>query len=221
MLLSETIKSSISVITQKRAALENRQHASTYMRALSQLEDAAKEIKTTIRCISSMKEMGILSEPFVGEEIRTELLDYIDDCGNGIKQIQLTPETVKLLSSKGEALTSQMKVAWKEAAARYSDGTKGYLAMIGGLTNDPKRAKELEAGIEETVSGGPSIAAVNRLAADVAEAKAITESFELNPDIEGFLRKVSSKKATVADLTPAVTQWLKDKRLKGKLKVTF
>ena len=66
MLLSETIKSSISVITQKRAALENRQHASTYMRALSQLEDAAKEIKTTIRCISSMKEMGILSEPFVG-----------------------------------------------------------------------------------------------------------------------------------------------------------
>lgn len=221
MLLSDTIKNSTAAINQKRIALENKQHASAYMEALGKMNLAVKQVRDTLECAVAIKEKGIIEEPFMSEETRADLISCIDNCGNGIQEFQLTMDTVKLFKSKGEALAAQLRVVWKNGAAQYSDGTKGYLSMISGLYTNPKKARELAVQIEEIVEEYPSIAAVDKLIADVAEAKAITESFELNSNIEGFLRKVSSQKATVADLTPTVIQWLKDKKLMGKLKVTF
>ena len=93
--------------------------------------------------------------------------------------------------------------------------------MIGGLSNDPKRAKELADNIMKIVAGDPSIKAVKSLVTDVAEAKQITEEFSLNAEIESFLKKVSSQSATVFDLTPNVLAWLKEKNLTSKLKIRF
>lgn len=67
----------------------------------------------------------------------------------------------------------------------------------------------------------PSIKAAKSLVSDVTEAKQITEEFSLNPEIEDFLKKVSSQRATVNDLTPNVLIWLKGKNLTGKLKIRF
>ena len=92
---------------------------------------------------------------------------------------------------------------------------------MGGLSNDPKRAKELSDNITKTVAGDPSIRAVNNLVTDVAEAKRIAEKFSLNPEIEDFLKKVSSQRATVLDLTPNILTWLKEKDLTQKLKIRF
>lgn len=93
--------------------------------------------------------------------------------------------------------------------------------MISGLTQDPKKSKELGERITKTVAGGLSISAINSLVSDVKEAKAITDSFSLSQSIEDFLKKVSSQQATITDLTPEVMQWLKDKKLLSKLKVRF
>ena len=35
------------------------------------------------------------------------------------------------------------KIIWKDAAGKYSEGVKGYLSMIGSLSADPKRSKDL------------------------------------------------------------------------------
>ena len=76
-------------------------------------------------------------------------------------------------------------------------------------------------GIKKTIDGEPSIQSISKLVDDVAEAQKITDSFSIGPKIESFLKKVSSQQATVADLTPDVTAWLKEKKLMGKLKVRF
>lgn len=52
---------------------------------------------------------------------------------------------------------------------------------------------------------------MKKLVADVSEAKKIADEFSLNPEIEVFLKKVSSLQATVADLTPDILTWLKGK----------
>lgn len=157
--------------------------------------------------------MNIVSTPLMDEPTRSELLACIGDCSNGVSEMQLTLETVRLLKSKGDAVATQIKIVWHDTAQRYSDGSKGYLSMIGGLSSDPRRAKELADNITQTVAGDLSIKAVNSLVSDVAEAKRIADNFSLNPEIEGFLKKVSSQQATALDLTPSILAWLKEKNL--------
>lgn len=123
--------------------------------------------------------------------------------------------------AKGDAVAEQIKIVWKDAATKYAEGTKGYLSMIGGLTDNPKQAKELADSISKTVNGALSVTSIKKLVADVDEAKRITHGFSLNPEIEAFLQKVSSQQATIVDLTPNVLTWLKEKKLTSKLKVRF
>ena len=221
MLLTETIKNSTSSIKKRRATIESKQHAETYAKALAQLAQATDSIKWTLDCAAVMKESGIVSTPLMDETTRNDILACINDCGNGVSEMKLTLEAVRLLKSKGDAVSAQIKIVWKDASQKYSEGSKGYLSIIGGLSNDPKRAKELADNITKTVTGDPSIKAIKSLVSDVKEAKQIADTFSLNPEIEGFLKKVSSQHATVVDLTPNILNWLKEKKLISKLKIRF
>lgn len=221
MLLTDTISKTTSAIKMRRATIESKQLAEAYGRALVQLSQATDGIKATLACAVAMKDNGIVDTPLMDETTRSDLLAIIDDCGNGVSEITLSLETVRLLKSKGDGITSQIKLIWKDAAKKYSDGTKGYLTMIGGLSADPKRSKELADNIGKLVAGDPTIAGINSLVSNVAEAKEIVEAFSLNPEIELFLKKVSAQQATVVDLTPNVLAWLKEKNLTSKLRVRF
>lgn len=221
MLLTETIKNSTSAIKKRRATIESKQHAEAYGKALAQLALATESIKGTLDCAAAMKENGIVDTPIIEEAIRDELLDCINECGNGVQEITLTMEAVRLLKSKGDAVATQIKIVWKDAAGKYSEGTKGYLSMIGGLSADPKRSKELADSIGKLVAGEPTIGGIEKLVSNVAEAKGIVEAFSLNPEIEGFLKKVSAQQATVVDVTPNVLAWLKEKNLTSKLRIRF
>jgi len=221
VLLCETIENSITAIVNKRAALENRQHASTYKKALCKLDSVAKQLKDTLDCAIALKQKGIIDEPLLDEPSRKALLDCINVCGNGIAQLQLTQDAVNVLNSKAEGLSSQLRVVWKDGAARYSGGTKGYLTTVSGVSKNPQSARELAERIDKIACEEPSVSAADKLIDYVSKARVITESFDLNPSIEAFLKKVSAHKATIADLTPAVMQWLEDKGLTDRLQITF
>lgn len=221
MLLTDTIKNSTSAIKKRRAITESKQHAETYAKALAQLAQVTDGIKKNLDCAAVMKESGIASQSLMDKTSRDDLLTCINDCGNGVSEMKLTLESVKLLKSKGDAFSARIKIVWREAAQSYSDGPKGYLSMIGGLSDDPKRAKELAENISKTVSEDPSIKAINSLVSDVAEANRVAEQFSLNPEIERFLKKVSSQGATVSDLIPEVMTWLQEKKLMSRLKIRF
>ena len=224
MLLTETIQKCTTAIMLRRNADDNKAKAESYFNALTKLDQTAKDIEETLLCASEMKTKGIINSSLISEEVKSDLLTCIDTCGNGVSpnsEEQLTIETVRLLESKGDAISSTMKITWKSAAADYSKGSTGYLSMISNLTDDPKQAKDLVERINKTIEGNPSSKAISKLVEDVSTAKRITEDFSINPQIENFLKRVSTQQATVADLTPDVTAWLKEKRLMGKLKVRF
>lgn len=143
MLLTDTIKNSISAIKKHRATIESKQHAENYAKALAQLAQTTESIMGILDCAAVMKESGIIDTPLMDETTRSDLLTCINDCGNSVSEMKLTLEAVKLLKSKGDAFTAQVKIVWRDASQKYSDGPKGYLSMIGGLSNNPKRAKEL------------------------------------------------------------------------------
>ena len=201
--------------------LESKQHAESYAKALAQLAQVSEGIENTLNCAVAMKESQLVDTPLLDETTRTELLNCINDCGNGISELTLTLDSVKLLKSKGDAFATQIKMIWKDAASKYSDGTKGYLSMLGSLSDNPKKAKDLADNIKKIVAGDPSIKSISDLVTDVMLSKEIIESFALNTSIETFLHKVSAQQATVMDLTPEILTWLKDKNLLFKLKIRF
>ena len=221
MLLTETINKSTSAVKKRRIAVESKQQAENYAKALAQLSQATGSIQATLECATALKNSGIVDTPLLESTAREELLTCINDCGSGVAEIKLTLDAVKLLQSKGDAFASQLKLTWKTAAERYSEGTKGYLSMIGGLSSNPQRARELADNISKSASSDPTTKSINSLVSDVAEAKKIVEAFSLNPEIELFLKKVSAQQATVVDLTPNVLAWLKEKNLTSKLRVRF
>ncbi|MEE1282943.1 MAG: hypothetical protein UHK60_11970 [Acutalibacteraceae bacterium] len=221
MLLTETIKKTTTAIETRRATIENKQSAERYSKALSQLSKQYISIKNAVDCVKEIKDKKIVESSVFPKSIRDSLLSSVISCGSAIDNGTLTSDAVKVLQTKADIFDNHLKIIWKDAASKYSDGTKGYLSMISGFTDDPQKAKELSESITKTVNGTLSIKAINKLVDDVNKAKVITESFSLNQTIEIFLKKVSAQQATVTDLTPEVLQWLKDKKLLSKLKVSF
>lgn len=224
MLLTETIQNSTAAIKLRRNAADSKTKANAYLKALTQLNRAAQDIEHTLQCAIDMRAKGIIEAPVLSESVKIDLLSCIDACGNGVSpdtNEQLSLDTVRLLQSKGDAIADSIKVTWKDAAATYAKGTTGYLSMISGLTENPRYARELVDGIDKTTKTDPSTQSISRLVEDVATARSITDAFSISPKIESFLKKVAAQQATVADLTPEVTAWLKEKNLMGKLKVRF
>ena len=221
MLLTETVKNSTSAIKKRKSMQANKKAAEDYARALEQLAQVSQTIKTTLDCATEMKKSGVVQHPAMNQQMRDELLEFADSCGRGVFEGTLTMDMVTALKAKGDFAAQQMKNDWKESAAKYAEGTKGYLSMIGGLTDAPKHARELAESIAKTVDGALSVANIKKLVSDVAEAKEITEAFSLNAEIEIFLRKVSFQQATVVDLTPEILAWLQEKGLTGKLRIRF
>lgn len=221
MVLTETIRKSINAINLRREMTDDKIRAESYGRIVSQLPPVAKEMKDILECAAELKARGIVSDSVITAEDRSDLLTCIDSCGRGLSEAQISQETVKLLQSKGNAIADSLKIIWKDAAQKYAEGATGYLSMIAGLTDNPGESRELVHKINTTMEASPSVRAISKLVKDVASAQKITEGFSISPHIEIFLKKVSSQRATVADLTPDIIAWLKEKRLMGKLKVRF
>ena len=221
MLLTETISSCTTAIQARRNAQERKRSSDEYAKALSKLAQTSTSLKSTLDCASKLKSDGIVDHPLITQQMQEELLDCINNCGNGIHESTLTSEIVEVLRAKSEAYADQIKAVWKDASTKYSEGVKGYISMIVGFSDDPQHTRKLIDSIEKTVAGNVSIQTINRLVSDVAEAQKIMASFSLSPEIETFLKKVSGNRATLSDLTPEILGWLKEHNLKGKLHIRF
>jgi len=221
MLLTETITNCTSAIQRRRTAQERKQSAEAYANALSKLNVVNNNLRSMLNCVSALKEKGIVDQTLIAEQTKTDLLECVNNCGMGLFDGSLTGDTVTILKTKSEAFSSQLQNIWKEASRKYAEGTRGYLSMIGGLSSDPKKAAELSEKIGKLTEGMLSELAITSLVENVTQAKVITDSFSLNGNIETFLKKVSSRQASIADLTPEVQKWLLEKHLSGKLKIVF
>lgn len=221
MLLTEIIKNSTTAIERYRAVVEKKQNIDSYKKALSYLEQSIKSLQQATDCAVAMQASEIVTATVMDEATRDELLDCINNCGNGVAKTKLTLESVKLLQSKVAAVESQLKIVWGDAASSYAAATKGYLTTIGGLSSNPARAREIIVNIDKATTGKPSPRAIDVVTVNVSAAKKIVDDFALNADIESFLHKVSSHQATISDLTPTIMDWLREKNLMGKLQITF
>lgn len=221
MLLNETITNSINAINEKRAAQARKKSIEEFSAALATLNTICSQLETAITCMKELKKSGIISIPVMTSTIRDELLSSVDDCGSSIEDGSLSRDMVIVFKSHMTTAKVELNNAWEANASTYSDGPRGYLSMISGLTENPEDARELEYTICKITSGAISLKQIKDLVSSVAAANEIKSGFSLEPEIETFLKKVSSLQATVADLTPTIQKRLQEKGLMGKLKISF
>jgi len=221
MLLSETINNSINAINEKRAAQGRKNSVEAFSTELANLNTACSQLRTVTTCIKELKKLGIMSTPVMASTNRDELLSSINDCGSGIEDGSLSRDTVKIFTSHVNTAKAELNIAWQANAGAYSDGPRGYISIIAELTADPKKTRALERTIQEIASSAISLKQINDLVSSVTAANELKACFSLEPEIQIFLQKVSSEQATVADLTPTVQEWLKEKKLMRKLKISF
>ncbi len=221
MLLTDTIRKSTAAIERQRSMREDKEAADNYAKALKQLSQVINTLQSTVDCVIQMQSSGIVMHPILTQKTRDELNELINNCGMSIYEYNLTTDLVTAFKTKVEAFSSEVTITWKNTALHYSEGPKGYLSMIGGLTDNPSYAQNLAIEIDKAVNNSPSSTTIRKLVSAVGEANKITDSFAISPDIESFLKKVASQHATVSDLSPDIIRWLEKKKLKDKLRVKF
>ena len=220
-MISESIRNSIAAIQRKRNAQESKLSIDMQTAALAQLDTACEQAKALLECCAAIQQSGISNESLLTESTRQGLIDTISNCGNAVADHALSKDSVFAFSSTVKTAANEVSQVWKAKATSYAEGAKGYLSLIAGLTADPNGAKVLVSRISNTCNELPTARSVQTLLADVSKAKEIISRFSIKPEIETFLKKVSSQQATVFDLTPEVLLWLKEQGLTGKLKVNF
>ena len=221
MKLTNSISSCVHALNAKRSAEQDKQAAQKYTGALNGLAKSSADLRALCDVISKLSEARIITEPVLNSATRDQLLDCLNDCGNGVHENTFSIELVKTLNANIELAHGQVQSRWNSEASRYAGDTTDYLLMTASLTGDPKGSRELADRIKKSADEAPTVKSINQLVKDVAQAKQITDAFSLNPTIEWFLRKVSKQQATILDLTPEVLAWLKEKRLMDKLKIRF
>lgn len=220
-MITDSIQSCISAVKQKQDALRSKQSFEEYQKTLDLLSVECQNLERSLDTIDSIEKNKISDMPLLDNGTKTELLEAIDDCGIALENGQLGKESVQVFGSRAKQLQRDLTAAWKVCATHYADSVSGYLGIVQGLTDRPKEVADLRDQIIKLTSSDPTVVATKRLASDVAQANGIISQFSLKPEIEVFLKKVSSKTATVKDVTPEVLSWLESKKLVDKLRVSF
>ena len=220
-MITNSIQSCMSAIKDKQALLQNKQSREEYQKILAALDTACKSLRCSLDTIDGLKKYHISDSATMDDGIRNELLEAIDQCGSALESGQLNRAAVTELRYQTNQLQQSVASAWKECSEDYSAGVSMRLGVVHGLSDNPGEIAELKSRITKLTEGDPSAVSAKKLAADVTRAKEIISQFSLKPGIEAFLNKVSSKQATVQDLSPEILHWLEHQKLLTKLKISF
>ena len=220
-MLTDTIASSVRAIKNKRRAQENKLASDAYLSAMQRLEQACETASEFIQSAQSIQAAALSDLAPLKNSTQQDLFNSISVCGNAIEEQSLSKETVQVFLSALTTAKSELSTFWKENAAAYSDGARGYLSLISELTDDPSKSNALVKRISDALNSVPSASDVKKFTDNVQAANDIISRYELKPEIEIFLKKVAAHRANLSDITPDILSWLQQKNLTQRLKINF
>jgi len=221
MLLVDTIAKCTAAIQKKAATQQRKQADEAFAHAIGRLSQVNDALNETLICMTELRNKNISNTPILHKQTQEELLACVNACGRSLGEGTLDLSEVNAISANLKTAQAELAAAWSRDAVTFADGAKGYLTIICGLTDDPKSVRELAKSIGDIMVSPVSRKQINALVSKVDEANKITSNFPLKPEIEVFLKKVSAQRASIADLTPNILEWLREHKLREKFKVNF
>ena len=215
-MLTETIQRSIDAIKEQRRMMERKATSEQFSAALGELNKAAIQTQKTLDCADEVKACHISQVPVLTSTVRDKLLEDVNNCGKAIHERALNADKIGLLKSSAKAAQKELDDAWKQCASNLIEPLKGRLSILRDLSEDGMRIQKLDVNMRKARESPVERERIRSFAKDIQEATRIVNSFPLDSNIENFLRKVSRRNATLADLTPEILAWLCEYHFQNK-----
>ena len=145
-----------------------------------------------------------------------ELMNYAQNSISSKKAV--SPEA---FGKNVTELTGKVSDAWKLFFHDRFDNLISGLSIMMAVHPDPKQIPLLINSLKKCEKWPLDKDSVSIFQAKEKEANDLLKNMEFDAEIRNFLDKVSSKSATINDMTQEVYQWLIKEKIAGKIKLTF
>lgn len=220
-MILETLKQANSAMLDSIQVTTNKQAAKIFKEQVMQLGKITAQLEKLLNIISCFNEKEI-SKDFFTQELKESLQTTVDNCGEKVNDHTLDKATVLALNNAYNLCNTATDNAWKESANDKSEEVVSSLVSLRNLLPDKKASDELLEEINSAKVKTPtSSKAIQSFLDNIEKGKQIVNGLNLDDETEKFINKVKVQKATVADLTPHILQWITDNNLMNTLKVRF
>ena len=163
----------------------------------------------------------IYSNEFNKEDLNS--LEYhISKIEAGLKVGYVETKSLELVNSKIIELERDLKERWKTHYEAQTQSLRMTIVSIENIVPDQNEAFRVINSLDPNKSQWPvNDARIDLINSNINLGNSIIANLGVNKEIEVFLSKISSNKATIFDLTPDILNWIKDKNLEGKIGLTF
>lgn len=119
-------------------------------------------------------------------------------------------------------IDSLMRIRWKFLYDEMSKDLIETLDVMKRIYSNPEKIVQLLDGLNDKSKMWPMTKATKKEIDDhLRKGRVIIESLDVSPSIKEFLNKISSKSATVLDLTDEVLDWIKSHKLVNSIILSF
>ena len=220
-MILESLQSANSTILDSVQATNNKQAAKNFKAQVNALSQCVSQLEQLLNLIKAIQSKNISSNIFT-IEIKESLQDTVDTCGQKTNDHTLDVSAVTALKNAIELCKKNVEISWKEAAEDLSNGVQNSLLSLKGLLSNKQEAEDILNALAKAKTALPgSSKAIDTFLDNIKRGKGLIDGLHLDEEAEEFIGKVRTQRATVADLTPHIMDWLKENHLTGQIKVRF
>jgi len=224
MSLAESLNRTRSTVEEYQKILALQQERNKYQQAINQLETNHKTLKPLMESYRTLK---------------VYFSDELPRWDDGKKDLEKMANLIELFNKKKQlpesyALTQinnscvgfreEVKTTWQNTVNGNTVEVLRALSVLNPLleSEDQKLVTELNAKVEQLKVAWPvknnHILSLEKV---VGDGKEIINKLDAGDEVQEFLKKVASNKASVADITSDIQAWLQSQKLEQRLRVTF
>lgn len=219
-MLIDKINACTSSMNELSTMRANALSLSAYEAAINQLTPVDSAITEFVATVEEMNKHDFCKMNLSAEEIE-KMKDAIKACAAAVNQMTLNNNDVVAISSVFKSQKTILTALWNSTAKDYVTPIRSYLGIIQTFATNKEDIATLSKALNTGSTAEPSAAIVRTLVSNVQKANAITSNFQMSDGVRAFLQKAKNGSATFADITPDVSQWIKEHNLGSRIKLTF
>lgn len=224
MSLAESLNQTRSTIEEYQKYRVLQQERKNYQQAINQLENNQKTLKPLLKSYRTLK--ANLSHELPRWDDGKKDLERIANLIEQFNKKKQLPESYTLTQIHNSCVGfgEKVRTTWQNTVNESTLEVLRALNVLNPLleSEEQKLVTELNAKVEQLKVTWPvknnHILSLEKVVGDGQE---IINKLDAGDEVQEFLKKIASNKASVADITPDIQAWLQSQKLEQRLRVTF
>jgi hypothetical protein len=136
--------------------------------------------------------------------------------------VQYNREQIKEFTKPIKAIDDELKMNWTHYVKNQNKDIIGLLEQMKRLVKNPDQLTTLIVELKRYETKWPVNGNwITRYQDQIINAQKVISDMQASKNVQAFIEKVASNKATLDDLTEEVLAWIKEQQLSNKLVIKF